>query len=113
MRALSNTPLRVDCTFLMQSPHVSKTRQPATSLNKFYVTFDDIKKKKVWQDDYNRGSGEVRSDELLAGAVHDDGVEQDTQATSTIHVITGGARQGAITTTVSQIPYGEETVRYL
>ena len=33
MRALSNTPLQVDCTFLMLSTHVSKTRQPAISTN--------------------------------------------------------------------------------
>ena len=45
MRALSNTPLQVDCTFLMLSPHVSKNTS-ASHLNKFYVTFDDIKKKK-------------------------------------------------------------------
>ena len=45
MRALSNTPLQVDCTFLMLSTHVSKNTA-ASHLNKFYVTFDDIKKKK-------------------------------------------------------------------
>ena len=45
MRALSNTPLQVDCTFLMLSTHVSKNTS-ASHLNKFYVTFDDIKKKK-------------------------------------------------------------------
>lgn len=45
LRALSNTPLQVDCTFLMLSTHVSKNTS-ASHLNKFYVTFDEIKKKK-------------------------------------------------------------------
>ena len=45
LRALSNTPLQVDCTFLMLSTHVSKNTS-ASHLNKFYVTFDQIKKKK-------------------------------------------------------------------
>ena len=45
LRALSNTPLQVDCTFLMMSTHVSKNTS-ASHLNKFYVTFDEIKKKK-------------------------------------------------------------------
>ena len=44
-QALSNTPLQVDCTFLMLSTHVSKNTS-ASHLNKFYVTFDEIKKKK-------------------------------------------------------------------
>ncbi len=45
LRALSNTPLQVDCTFLMLSTHVSKNTS-ASHLNKFYVTFEEIKKKK-------------------------------------------------------------------
>ena len=45
LRALSNTPLQVDCTFLMLSTHVSKNTS-ASHLNKFYVTFDEIKRKK-------------------------------------------------------------------
>ena len=45
LRALSNTPLQVDCTFLMLSTHVSKNTS-ASHLNKFYVTFDDIRKRK-------------------------------------------------------------------
>ena len=44
LRALSNTPLQVDCTFLMLSTHVSKNTS-ASHLNKFYVSFDSIKKK--------------------------------------------------------------------
>lgn len=45
LRALSNTPLQVDCTFLMMSTHTSKNTS-ASHLNKFYLTFDEIKKKK-------------------------------------------------------------------
>lgn len=44
LRALSNTPLQVDCTFLMLSTHTSKNTS-ASHLNKFYVTFDDIKRR--------------------------------------------------------------------
>lgn len=45
LRALSNTPLQVDCTFLMLSTHVSKNTS-ASHLNKFYVTFDEIRRHK-------------------------------------------------------------------
>lgn len=45
LRALSNTPLQVDCTFLMLSTHTSKNTSPV-HMNKFYVTFDEIRKKK-------------------------------------------------------------------
>ena len=42
LRALSNTPLQIDCTFLMMSTHVSKNTS-ASHLNKFYVTFDEVR----------------------------------------------------------------------
>lgn len=42
LRALSNTPLQVDCTFLMLSSHTSKNTS-ASHLNKFYVTFEEIR----------------------------------------------------------------------
>ena len=45
LRALSNTPLQVDCTFLMLSTHTSKNTS-ASHLNKFYVAFDDICRQK-------------------------------------------------------------------
>lgn len=45
LRALSNTPLQVDCTFLMLSTHISKNTS-SNHLNKFYVDFDEVKKKK-------------------------------------------------------------------
>ena len=44
LRALSNTPIQVDCTFLMLSTHVSKNTS-ASHLNKFYITFDRVKDK--------------------------------------------------------------------
>lgn len=45
LRAMSNTPLQIDCTFLMVSSHVSKNTS-ASHLNKFYVTFDAIRKRR-------------------------------------------------------------------
>lgn len=45
LRALSNTPLQVDVTFLVVSNHES--RNTATShLNKFYYTFEQVKNRK-------------------------------------------------------------------
>ena len=46
MRALSNTPLQVDLTFLNVSSHVSKNTS-SSHLNKFYSTFDEIKRRKL------------------------------------------------------------------
>ena len=43
LRALSNTPLQVDCTFLMVKSHESKNTS-RSHLNKFYVYFDEIKR---------------------------------------------------------------------
>ena len=45
LRALSNTPLQIDCTFLMLSTHKSKNTS-ASHLNKFYVPFSEIQMKK-------------------------------------------------------------------
>lgn len=45
LRALSNTPLQVDVTFLNMKSHISLNTS-ANHLNKFYVSFDDIKWKK-------------------------------------------------------------------
>lgn len=45
LRALSNTPLQIDCTFLMLSTHESK-HTSASHLNKFYVPFSEICEKK-------------------------------------------------------------------
>ena len=42
LRALSNTPLQVDVTFMKMSTHVSLNTS-ANHLNKFYVNFDDVK----------------------------------------------------------------------
>ncbi len=41
LRALSNTPLQIDITFLQLATHVSKNTA-ASHLNKFYCVFDDI-----------------------------------------------------------------------
>lgn len=45
LRALSNSPLQIDVTFMNTKTHVS-LNTPANHLNKFYVTFDDIKDQK-------------------------------------------------------------------
>lgn len=45
LRALSNTPLQVDVTFIHAKTHVS-LNTPINHLNKFYATFDDIKDRK-------------------------------------------------------------------
>lgn len=42
LRALSNTPLQIDVTFLNVSTHVSQNTS-ANHLNKFYTTFEQIK----------------------------------------------------------------------
>ena len=42
LRALSNTPLQVDVTFMNVKSHVS-VNTPASHLNKFYTTFDEIR----------------------------------------------------------------------
>ena len=45
LRSLSNTPLQVDVTFVAVESNESKNTS-TSNLNKFYVTFKDIKKKK-------------------------------------------------------------------
>ena len=45
LRSMSNTPLQVDVTFVKIASHNS-THTSANHLNKFYVTFDEIKNKK-------------------------------------------------------------------
>lgn len=45
LRALSNTPLQIDVSFLNVSTHVSQNTS-ANHLNKFYATFDEIKEHK-------------------------------------------------------------------
>lgn len=45
LRSLSNTPIQVDITFLTVSSHESKNT-PTSHLNKFYVTFEQVRKRK-------------------------------------------------------------------
>ncbi len=45
LRALSNTPLQIDITFLQTATYTSK-HTAASHLNQFYITFDEIKHKK-------------------------------------------------------------------
>lgn len=102
LRALSNTPLQVDCTFLMLSTHVSKNTS-ASHLNKFYVSFDSIKKKKfdgmiiTGAPVENMEFEEVNYWEELSGIME----WTKTHVTSTIHIC-WGARRAYITTMVSR-----------
>ena len=43
LRSLSNTPLQVNVTFIATSTHES-THTSLSHLNKFYLTFDEVKK---------------------------------------------------------------------
>ena len=43
LRALSNTPLQINCTFLMMATHVSKNTS-ATHLDRFYRSFAEIRR---------------------------------------------------------------------
>lgn len=45
LRVLSNTPLQVDVTFMTVKSHVSQNT-PASHLNKFYCTLDDVRNQK-------------------------------------------------------------------
>ena len=45
LRSLSNTPLQIDVTFMMVKSHESKNTS-RSHLNKFYLTFDQVKEKK-------------------------------------------------------------------
>jgi homoserine O-succinyltransferase len=45
LRALSNTPLQVDVTFMNVKSHIS-VNTSASHLNKFYITLDDVRDKK-------------------------------------------------------------------
>ena len=45
LRALSNTPLQVDVTFLNMKSHTSLNTS-ANHLNKFYITFDEVRERK-------------------------------------------------------------------
>ena len=47
LRALSNTPIQVDITFVCVESHVSKNT-PASHLNQFYSKFSEIKDKKFY-----------------------------------------------------------------
>ena len=45
LRALSNTPLQIDVTFMNTKSHISQNTS-ASHLNKFYITLDDIRDKR-------------------------------------------------------------------
>ena len=45
LRSLSNTPLQVDVTFLTTASYIGKNT-PTSHLDKFYLTFEDVKQQK-------------------------------------------------------------------
>ena len=45
LRVLSNTPLQIDVSFMTLKSHVSLNTS-ASHLNKFYITYDDVKDEK-------------------------------------------------------------------
>ena len=45
LRSLSNTPLQVEITFLTTATYIG-TNTPASHLNEFYKTFEDVKDRK-------------------------------------------------------------------
>lgn len=90
LRALSNTPLQVDCTFLTMSSHVSKNTS-SSHLNKFYVEFDEVRKKKydgmiiTGAPVENMEYEEVNYWEELSGIME----WSKTHVTSTLHICWG------------------------
>lgn len=90
LRALSNTPLQVDISFMTVKSHVSQNTS-ANHLNKFYITYDEIKEQKfdgmiitgapVEQMEYE----EVDYWEELCGIME----WSKTHVTSTLHICWG------------------------
>lgn len=90
LRALSNTPLQVDISFMTVKSHVSQNTS-ANHLNKFYITYDEIKDQKfdgmiitgapVEQMEYE----EVDYWEELCGIME----WSKTHVTSTLHICWG------------------------
>ncbi len=90
LRALSNTPLQVDITFVCLESHVSKNT-PASHLNKFYSKFSEIKNKHfdgliitgapVEQIDFEEVTYWEELKEIMDWS--------DTNVTSTLHICWG------------------------
>lgn len=90
LRALSNTPLQIDITFLKLSTHVSKNTD-ASHLNKFYNTFEEINQKKF--DGMIITGAPVEQMEFEEVNYWDELTEimkwSDTNVTSTMHICWG------------------------
>ena len=90
LRALSNTPIQLDITFLHMRSHES-THTSVSHLNRFYVTFDAIQKKKfdgmiitgapVEQMEFEEVDYWQELAEIMAWT--------DTNVTSTVHICWG------------------------
>lgn len=90
LRALSNTPLQIDITFLHMSSHES-THTSVSHLNRFYVTFEAIRDRKfdgmiitgapVEQMEFEAVDYWPELSEIMAWS--------DTHVTSTVHICWG------------------------
>ena len=90
LRALSNTPIQLDITFLHMQSHES-THTSVSHLNQFYVTFDAIRKKKfdgmiitgapVEQMEFEEVDYWPELSEIMAWS--------DANVTSTVHICWG------------------------
>ncbi|MDO5382038.1 MAG: homoserine O-succinyltransferase [Eubacteriales bacterium] len=90
LRALSNTPLQIDVTFLQTESHVSKNT-PASHIKKFYQSFSDIKNKNY--DGLIITGAPVEKMEFSDVNYWDELIEimewSDTHVTSTLHICWG------------------------
>ncbi|MCI8549662.1 MAG: homoserine O-succinyltransferase [Lachnospiraceae bacterium] len=90
LRALSNTPIQLDITFLHMSSHES-THTSLSHLNQFYVTFDSIRRQKfdgmiitgapVEQMEFEEVDYWKELEKIMAWS--------DTHVTSTVHICWG------------------------
>lgn len=90
LRVLSNTPLQVDTTFMHMASHVSKNTS-ASHLNKFYKTFEEVKRHKF--DGLIITGAPVEQMEFEDVQYWDELVEimewSKTNVTSTLHICWG------------------------
>lgn len=90
LRSLSNTPLQVDITFLTTASYVGSNTAPS-HLDKFYLTFDDIKQEKF--DGLIITGAPVETMEFEEVAYWDELVQimdwSKTNVTSTLHICWG------------------------
>ncbi len=109
LRALSNTPLQVECTFMTMSSHAS-SHTSVTHLNKFYVTFDKIRRNRF--DGMIITGAPVENMEFEEVDYWDELVEimewTKTHVTSTLHLCWGAQAGLYYHYGVKKYPMGEK-----